>query len=253
MWLRFQIGSIIVFAKLQIEQLVGAHLPEEVVDPVQLRLVDRLVDFRRERARGLQVVAERLLDDHARGLRQVRVLQLLDHRPEQERGDLQVEDRAARVADRGRQALVGGGVGEIAAHVGEPCREPLEDLVVERLAGPDDAFAGVLAQVLERPVVARDPDDRAVQEAALLQAVERAEGHHLREVAGDPEDHEHVGRGGCAGGRVGIGFAIRGWRLSWHGSAHTSGPFGRGGGLLRLIPQAGSMIPYGASRRQAGL
>ncbi len=218
----------------QIQQLVGAHLPEEVVDPVQLRLVDRLVDFRRERARGLEVVAERLLDDHARGLCQVRVLQLLDHRPEQERGNLQVEDRAARVADGGRQALVRGLVGEVAADVGQARGEALEDLEVERLATPFDTRARVLAQVLERPVVARDADDRAVQEAALLQAVERVEGHHLREVPGDPEDHEHVGRG-----RAGGGVTIRGWRLSWHGWAHTSGPFGRVGGWLRLIPSSG--------------
>ena len=82
-------------AEAQVQELVGAHLAEEVVDPVQLGLVDVLVDFRGQRARGGEVVAERLLHDHAPGLGQAGVGELLDHRPEQERRDLQVEDRAA--------------------------------------------------------------------------------------------------------------------------------------------------------------
>ena len=79
----------------QVEDLVEAHLPEEVVDPVQLGLVDVLVDLRGERARRREVVAERLLDDDARVLGQAGVRQPLDHRAEQERRDLEVEDRAA--------------------------------------------------------------------------------------------------------------------------------------------------------------
>ena len=47
----------------EVEELLEAHLPEEVVDPVDLRLVEVLVELGGERAgRGL-VVAERLLDD----------------------------------------------------------------------------------------------------------------------------------------------------------------------------------------------
>ena len=177
----------------QIQQLVGAHLAEEVVDPVELGLVDRLVDFRRQSPCGIEVVAERLLDDDARRLCQAGVLQLLDHGAEQERGNLQVEDGTCRVADGGRDALVGGLVGEIAAHIGQARGEALKDLGVERLAAPFDTRAGVLAQVIERPIVARDTDDRTVQEPPLLQAIERAEGHHLGEIAGDAEDDQHVG------------------------------------------------------------
>jgi hypothetical protein len=55
-----------------------------------------------------------------------------------------------------------------------------------------DAFARVLAQTLDAPVIARDAHDRAVQQAPLLQAVERAERHHLRQVTGDAEDHQRV-------------------------------------------------------------
>ena len=53
----------------QVEDLVEAHLPEVVVDAVELRLVDVLVQLVGERAGRLEVVPERLLDDDARALR----------------------------------------------------------------------------------------------------------------------------------------------------------------------------------------
>ena len=106
------------------------------------------------------------------------------------------------------------GVGEVAADVGQPRGEALEDLRRSTgFAGALDRFAGVLAQVLERPVVARDADDRAVEQPPLLEPVQRAEGHHLREVAGDPEDHEYVGALGLAG----VVPAVRGHRVSSRG------------------------------------
>ena len=48
----------------EVEELLEAHLPEEVVDPVDLRLVEVLVELGGERPRRGLVVAERLLDDH---------------------------------------------------------------------------------------------------------------------------------------------------------------------------------------------
>ena len=56
----------------QVEDLRQAHLPQEVVDPVQLRLVDVLVDLLVELARRREVVPERLLDDDAGVLGQAR-------------------------------------------------------------------------------------------------------------------------------------------------------------------------------------
>ena len=47
----------------EVEDLLEPHLPEVVVDPEQLRLVDVLVQLVGERARRRRVVAERLLDD----------------------------------------------------------------------------------------------------------------------------------------------------------------------------------------------
>ena len=164
-----------------------------MVDPVELGLVEVLVDLLVERARRGGVVPERLLHHHARRLGHAGPGQSLDHHPEQRRRDLQVEDRAARIARWRGHPLVGRVVGEVAGHVGESRGEAVEDLVVDRLAGVGDAVPGVVAQLLDGPVVARHSQDRAVQQAAALQPVERLERHHPGQVAGDTEDHEHVG------------------------------------------------------------
>ena len=64
-----------------------------MVDAADLRLLEHLVELRRERLRGGEVVAERLLHDHARVRRQAGGGEARDHRAEQERRDLEVEDR----------------------------------------------------------------------------------------------------------------------------------------------------------------
>ena len=53
-----------------------------------------------ERAGGREIVAERLLDHHARVLGETGIRQALDHRAEQERRDLQVEDGRRRPSAR---------------------------------------------------------------------------------------------------------------------------------------------------------
>ena len=50
----------------QVEDLLQAHLPQVVVDPVQLGLVDVLVQLLGQGAGRLLVVPERLLHHHAR-------------------------------------------------------------------------------------------------------------------------------------------------------------------------------------------
>ena len=80
----------------QVEDLGEAHLPQEVVDPVELGLVEVLVDLLGERPGRGEVVAEGLLDHDARVLGQARIGQALDHHAEQRRRDLEVEDRAPR-------------------------------------------------------------------------------------------------------------------------------------------------------------
>ena len=167
----------------QVEDLLEAHLPEVVVDAEELRLVDVLVELVGERARGLEVVAERLLDDDPRVLREPGLREALDDPAEQERRDLEVEDRARRVGDGLGDALVRGGVAEVARDVRETLREAREHLLVELLAGADDRVAGALDELVDRPVVDGDPDDRALEQPALLEPVQRAERHDLGQVA----------------------------------------------------------------------
>ena len=57
----------------QEEDLLEAHLPEVMVDPVQLRLVHVLVEPLGQRPGGGQIVAERLLDHDTGAVRQTRL------------------------------------------------------------------------------------------------------------------------------------------------------------------------------------
>jgi hypothetical protein len=104
--LRFQTGSKIVFANRR-QNLIKSHLSEVVIDPIQLVLIDVLVQLSRKRVRRCAVVAERLLDHHMSRLRQARLGKLLHDRPKQEWRNLQVEDRTLRTVDRITDPLIG--------------------------------------------------------------------------------------------------------------------------------------------------
>ena len=78
----------------EVEDVRDGHLPEVVVDPIELRLVDQGVQLLVERTCGGDVVSERFLDDDARILGQSRVREPADDRAEERRRDLEVEDRA---------------------------------------------------------------------------------------------------------------------------------------------------------------
>ena len=127
-----------------------------------------------------------------RVLGQAGLTEAFDDGAEEERRYLEVEDGCRGALDRSSDALAGGRVGEVATHVGEPFREAIENLLVELLSGPLDRFAGAFSQLVVGPVVDGDADDRAVEEPARFEPVERAEGHHLRQVARDSEHDEDV-------------------------------------------------------------
>ena len=157
----------------QVEDLVEPHLAEEVVDPEELRLIDVLMQLHRQRVGRCEVVSERLLDHHPGVVGEPRIVELLDHRPEQKRRDLEVEHRLLGIAHGRLHAGVGVGVGEVAADVVQPGRKPIEHGLVDRLAGGRDHRARVVAQVVDRPVIDRHADDRARQQTTRLQPVER--------------------------------------------------------------------------------
>jgi len=176
----------------EVEQLLQAHLAQEVVDPVELALVHVLVHLLVQRAGRGAVVAERLLDDDASSVHQVCLGEPADHGAEERRRDLQVVDGSVRGADRGRQSPVGVRVREVAAQVGEAPGKPLEHRIVDRLAAGRDHLAGVLAETIGGPVVDRDAHDGRVEQPAAIEPVERPQRHLPGQVTGDPEDDEHV-------------------------------------------------------------
>ena len=114
--------------------------------------------------------------------------------PNRKGGISEIEHGRPFALDRVGHSSVGSGVAEIALHVGEPLREAIEHFLVQHLTGTLDAIPRMLLQLVDRPVVDGHPDDRAVQQVAHLQPVERPERHHLRQIAGDPEHDEHVRR-----------------------------------------------------------
>ena len=97
----------------QVEDLDEPHLSEEVVDPVELLLVDVLVHLVVQLLRRGEVVSERLLHHHPRVLGEPGAGKSLDHGAEQERRNLEVEDRAARLAQDLGQMPEGRGVTEV--------------------------------------------------------------------------------------------------------------------------------------------
>ena len=84
-----------------------------MVDPVELRLVDVLVELVGERAADAKVVAERLLDDDPAPSVAPALARAADHRAEQGRRDLEVEHRAAASPRRLRRLVEGLGVAEV--------------------------------------------------------------------------------------------------------------------------------------------
>ena len=138
-------------------------------------------------------MAERLLDDDPAGLRQPGLGEPFDNRAEEEGRNLEVEDRGLSTVDRGRNSLIRRRVGEVTALIREPLRKAVENLLVDLLTRPLDRLARTFLQVVVGPVVDSHADDRAVEEPAGLEPVERMKGHHFREVAGDTEDDEDIG------------------------------------------------------------
>ena len=132
----------------QIEDLTQPHLPEEVIDPVKLRLVEVLMDLVRQLAGRREIMAEGLLHHDPSGLRQFRLRQTLDHRPEQERGDLEVEHGGAHLAERRRETPVCLLGAEVAAQIRQPRREAVEDVLIDALAARLDRRARVASEII---------------------------------------------------------------------------------------------------------
>ncbi len=134
-------------------------------------------------------MAKRLFHHYPSRLRQARLGQTLHNLSEQERRNSRVEDRGLRALDRVAHTLICGGVGEIATDVGKTPSESVEDFGIKPLSGALDRLPGALHQLIYVPIVDRHADDRALQQAAGLEPVQRPECHHLGQIPGDSKNH----------------------------------------------------------------
>jgi hypothetical protein len=185
--------------KAHVEDLVQTHLAQEVIDPIQLRLVDESMELRGQCARGLEVVAKRLLDhDACLSWQQPRVGEAFDHQREEARRNLEAEHRTAHRPEVLFDPAEDRAVGEVAAHVRQAGGQPLENPPIDDLAGGLDRSACVVAETLDAPVLESHADDRTAEQSATLEPVQRPERHLPCQVSGDTEDDQRVG---CGSGR----------------------------------------------------
>ena len=123
-WLEHGIGEP------QVKDVLHGELSEEVVDPVELRLVQNRAESPVELLRRLEVVTERLLDHDTRILGEPGCGEALHHGTEQRRRDLQVEHRHRGVADGSCDGGERRRIAEVASDVGHPLAEPRENFRV---------------------------------------------------------------------------------------------------------------------------
>ena len=176
---RFHSGSKIVLANRRNMMSMRGFLAEEVVDAEDLPLLEHTAQLRVERAGRVQVVAERLLDHHA-GVRWCRLARASssDDLAEQRRRYLQVEHRRVFAFDRRASLLVGLRVGEVTGdHRKSLCEAAKTSSSIFSPAVSIELRAWSTSRL--RPVVECDADDRAVEQPAALQPVERPERHLL--------------------------------------------------------------------------
>src|SRR5215469_2190856 len=109
---------------------------------------------------------ERLFDHDTGASGQARIVQLPNHRAEQERGDLQVKDWRTGALHGARDTNVSRGILEVTHDIAESGSEAIEHARVELLASSDDGLPRILAKLIDAPIVDGDPDDWTVQQAA---------------------------------------------------------------------------------------
>ena len=202
----------------QRHDVLDRFLAEEMVDPIDLMLLQRLQDLGIERLGRRQIVAERLLDHDPAPLavvfrHQARGAEPGDRHAEEAIGDGEIEEAVARRAGRLvqlRQMLaepaIGLGIVEVALQIascgrsasatrsgryGRPgTRRSLGDEFVHRVG---EALRAIPRVLLAAQVDADEPE-AVGQPLGVDQIVERRHDQTLGQVAGGAEDHHGAGR-----------------------------------------------------------
>jgi hypothetical protein len=179
-------------------QVLGGLLPQEVVDPVHLLLVEDRMDDPVELAEIITRRAERLLVDHAGTLGEPVLAKCLRQLGKGNGRNGQVVDklrvpaqRAAGLANHLKQAA-GVVCVEPAAREEQPLREGVPLLLGRLRVEFGEGVAHPGTEVLVRHVAAAVPDQPPLLRHKTLacQPVERGEHHSLGEVSGRSEKDE---------------------------------------------------------------
>ncbi len=208
MKLRFQSGSKNRVGEPLHQQVLHGLLPEVVVDAIDLKLLEHLLDRGVQRAGRIEVLPKRLLDDDLRvvGLgevfpRQSAVAEMADDRREHRwrRGDVEQRlhfppHRLLDPADVGRQPVERRPVVVGAGDVGRARRDPVPHVRVEftprelldvlRRPGPEFVIGNRLPPEADEVEVAR-------QKPVVSEIVHRRDQLARGQIARSPEDHDH--------------------------------------------------------------
>ena len=149
-----------------------------------------------ELPRGGQVASERLFDDDARMLGQVRGAEPFDHRLEERGRDGEVVRRAPGAAQRFLDRRERARVVIVPAHVTEQGQKMVQGALVIDPARSLDAVLHAIVQIRQTPFRGGDADDWDVQGASFRQRIERREDHLVGEIARHTEEDQCVRTGG---------------------------------------------------------
>jgi hypothetical protein len=167
-------------------------LAEIVIDAEDPVLIETREQDAIECARGGEVMAEGLLDDHAPLVgRAIGAVELLDHRAEERRRYGEIVRGTLRLAQGSLESLERRRVAVVAVDVAEQALELLERGRVEPAVLLEAGLrAGV--KLLEASAAFGDADDRHIERAALDHRLERGKDLLEGEVAGRAEKYQCV-------------------------------------------------------------
>ena len=189
----------------QRQHVLDGLLAEVVVDAEDLFLGEGAADPRGDIPCGCEVMPERLLDDQARpALCGAALADGLDDHGHRLRRDRKVVHAVApgatllvELGQQGGETILALLVGKVERYVAGRAREPLPHGFVEVVTAEfPHGVLHALAELVVRPVPARNPDDRELlgQQASAGERVQGREDLPARQVAGSAEDGKRARR-----------------------------------------------------------
>src|SRR5579885_1634980 len=178
--------------KAEIHDVVDGPFPEVMIDAEDRGFREAREQNAVQLARGGEVRAEWLFDDHAAISGAARPREALDNGPKQHGGNGEIVRRPLRRAERVADRLKRGRIVVVAIHIAEQTGELLECGAVEP-AVLFDALLRALAKLVYRPARPGHADHRHIEAAALDECLQRREDFLVSEVARGAEEDQRAG------------------------------------------------------------